>query len=73
MDQFKGLFILAMGFGVLLISLQGLVRGWLPTGPNGYKRGEGVHREKQPFFFWLFFCLYFGGGAYVMFSALSML
>jgi hypothetical protein len=73
MDQFKGLFLIVLGVGVLLIGLQGIARGWLPNGPNGFKQGEGVRREDQPIMFWFFFSLYFGGGSYLVFYALRIL
>jgi hypothetical protein len=73
MDKFKGLFLLVLGVGAVLVALQGAARGWLPNGPKGYKRGEGVQRENQPALFWFFFCLYLGGGSYVVLYALRIL
>ena len=36
MTRFQGLFFLVMGVGIVLVALQGLSRGWLPNGPNGF-------------------------------------
>jgi hypothetical protein len=55
-------FFLVLGVGLVLIALQGASRGWLPNGPNGFRRGEGVHRRESPLMFWFFFALYGGGG-----------
>ena len=55
MAQFQGLFLLVLGVGVVLVALQGVSRGWLPNGPNGYKQGKGVSRLDQPLAFWFFF------------------
>ena len=63
MTHIKGLLILIMGIGLVLVALQGLARGWLPDGPKGFEQGEGVSREQQPIGFWFFFILYAGGGA----------
>ena len=73
MTRFQGLFFLVMGVGIVLVALQGLSRGWLPNGPNGFKRGAGVSRERQPAGFWFFFVLYFGGGAALSVYALRLL
>jgi hypothetical protein len=59
--------------GVVAIAVQGLFRGWLPNGRNGFKQGEGVSRENQPLAFWFFFALYFGGGLYVTLYAVDLL
>jgi hypothetical protein len=73
MAQFQGLFLLVLGVGVVLVALQGVSRGWLPNGPNGYKQGKGVSRLDQPLAFWFFFSLYFGGGAVVAIYAFRLL
>ena len=73
MELFKGLFLLVLGVGIALIALQGVSRGWLPNGPNGFKQGEGVSRSEQPLGFWFFFALYFCGGVAVSIYALRML
>ena len=73
MSHFKEWFLLIIGIGLAAIAIQGIFRGWLPNGRNGFKQGEGVDRESQPFGFWFFFALYFGGGLYVAFYALSFL
>jgi len=57
--------IVVLGIGLALVALQGAVRGWLPNGPKGFERGEGVHRDRQPIAFWFFFLLYLVGGLYV--------
>ena len=62
-----------MGVGLVLVALQGAKRGWLPNGPNGFKQGEGVHRDSQPVAFCFFFLLYLGGGGYVALFALRPL
>jgi hypothetical protein len=73
MSKFEGWLLLVMGVGLAAVAVQGIFRGWLPNGPNGFKRGEGVSRESQPIGFWLFFSLYFGGGVYVAIHALRFL
>ena len=55
-------FFLILGVGLVLIALQGASRGWLPNGPNGFRRGEGFPRRESPVIFWVFFALYAGGG-----------
>jgi hypothetical protein len=50
------------GIGLVLVALQGAVRGWLPMGSNGLRRGAGATRAGQPVLFWLLFLLYLGGG-----------
>ncbi|MDF3031128.1 MAG: uncharacterized protein K0R03_1686 [Moraxellaceae bacterium] len=72
-EQIKGLLLLVMGLGVLLVALQGLLRGWLPNGPNGYRQGQGVSRAENPFGFWIFFLLYGVGGGYVALQAARLL
>ena len=65
--------LLFLGLGMVAIALQGAVRGWLPTGRNGFKRGQGVDRDTQPVRFWFFFCLYCGIGLYVTWYGLHVL
>jgi hypothetical protein len=73
MSQIKGWFLLIIGIGIAAIAVQGLFRGWLPSGRNGFRQGEGVSRESQPIGFWFFFLLYFGGGLYVAIYALGLM
>ena len=73
MLQIKGWFLLVMGIGLAAVAVQGIFRGWLPNGRNGFKQGEGVSRKSQPIGFWFFFSLYFGGGLYLTFYALNLL
>lgn len=73
MAKIQGIFFLVMGIGLALVALQGVQRGWLPNGPNGYKQGKGVKREEQPIGFWFFFALYFGGGVALVVYALRLL
>jgi hypothetical protein len=73
MTLFQGLFMLVLGVGLIAVALQGMNRGWLPNGPNGFKKGEGVKKEDQPVAFWFFFSLYLGGGAAVALYALRLL
>lgn len=77
MSQIKPWLLLVLGLGLVAVALQGVARGWLPNGRNGFKLGQGVNRESQPLGFWimfiLMFILYCGGGAYVMWFALRLL
>ncbi len=73
MSQIKDWFLLVLGIGLVAVAVQGLVRGWLPNGRNGFRQGEGVSRAGQPIGFWFFFLLYFGGGLYVAIFALGLL
>jgi hypothetical protein len=73
MAQFEGWFLLVLGVGVIAVAVQGVIRGWLPNGPNGFKPGEGVSRERQPIGFWLFFGVYVAGGLWVTIYALRLL
>jgi hypothetical protein len=68
-----GLLFLVMGIGLVAVALQGLSKGWLPNGPNGYKQGQGVKKDENPIGFWFFFALYTAGGAYVTVIALQTL
>ncbi len=70
MTQFKAWFLFLIGMGLIAVAVQGIVRGWLPNGRNGFKQGEGVSRDSQPIGFWFFFALYAGGGLYVAIYAL---
>jgi hypothetical protein len=58
MSTFQGWFILAMAVGMVAVAIQGIFKGWLPNGPNGFKKGEGVSRESNPVGFWLVFAMY---------------
>jgi hypothetical protein len=62
-----------MGVGLVLVALQGVKRGWLPNGPNGFKKGEGVYKEANSVGFWFFFLVYFCGGIGVALYALRLL
>lgn len=73
MVLFQGLFFLVLGVGVVLVALQGASRGWLPNGPNGFKKSKGVTRATQPLGFWFFFAMYFCGGTALTIYALRML
>lgn len=73
MSNPAGWLLLIMGIGLTAVALQGAVRGWLPNGPKGYQRGEGVSRADNPVGFWFFFVLYFAGGLYVAFHAVRLL
>ncbi len=70
---FANVLMLIMGVGLVLVALQGAKRGWLPNGPNGFKKGEGVHKETNPVGFWFFFLIYFCGGIGVTLYSLRML
>ena len=72
-ETIKAGFFLLMGVGLVLVALQGLQRGWLPNGPKGYERGEGVRRDDNPLGFWIMFTLYGGGGAALAVYALRLL
>lgn len=73
MEKFMGLLFLIMGVGLVLVAWQGLSKGWLPNGPNGYKQGTGVKKDENPVGFWIMFIIYAGGGAYVTVLALQTL
>jgi hypothetical protein len=73
MSQFQGWFLLVMGIGLVAVAVQGIFRGWLPNGPNGFRQGKGVSREGAPLGFWFFFSLYCGGGLYIAAYALKLL
>lgn len=73
MSPIAAWFILVMGISLAAVAVQGILRGWLPNGPNGLKQGNGVFRERNPLGFWFFFSLYFGGGLYVAFYAFRIL
>ena len=73
MESIKAWFFIIFGFGLVAVALQGAVRGWLPNGPNGYKKGTGVARSEQPVTFWAFFLLYFAGGGALTVHALKLL
>ena len=73
MSHIQCWFLLVIGIGVTAIAVQGLFRGWLPSGRNGFRQGQGVSRTDQPIAFWFFFLLYFAGGLYIAFHAVGML
>lgn len=73
MSPAAGWLLLVLGLGLGAVAVQGLVRGWLPSGPKGLADGEGVSRAGQPLAFWFFFVLYLGGGFYVSLHAVRML
>ena len=73
MAKIQGLFFIVMGLGLALVALQGVKKGWLPNGPNGFKKGEGVRRDGQPIGFWFFFLIYFCGGSALAIYALRLL
>jgi hypothetical protein len=73
MSQAGAWLLLVLGIGVVAVAVQGVLRGWLPNGSKGFKKGEGVYRDKQPVAFWFFFALYLGGGVYVTIHALRVL
>ncbi|MDQ8024239.1 MAG: hypothetical protein REI94_20530 [Moraxellaceae bacterium] len=73
MSDIQGWFILVIALGFIAIAVQGVFRGWLPNGPNGYKRGEGVSRETSPLGFWFVFFLYLGAGLYGAAYAIRLL
>ena len=73
MALFQSLFFLVFGVGLMLVALQGAQRGWLPNGPNGFKRGEGVRKSESPVGFWILFSLYFAAGVYLAVYALRLL
>ena len=72
-ETIKGGFFLVMGTGLVFVALQGLRRGWLPNGPKGLERGEGVRRDDNPAGFWVMFALYSGGGGALAVYALRLL
>lgn len=73
MGDIKAWFFVIFGVGLVLVALQGLQRGWLPTGPQGFEQGTGATRQEQPLLFWLFFLLYGGGGVALTVHALRLL
>jgi hypothetical protein len=48
LETFKGLFLFFMGLGLLLIALQSLLTGWLPTGRNVDAQAARTYRVKSP-------------------------
>lgn len=73
MPNVTAIFFLIFGIGLMLVAAQGVARGWLPNGPKGFERGEGVTRSRQPLLFWCFFLLYAGGGAWLAVHAVRLL
>lgn len=47
--------------------------GWLPNGPNGFRKGRGVFRHENPIGFWFFFGLYVAVGIQGTLYALRVL
>jgi hypothetical protein len=72
MNDFAKLLMFVMGIGLALVAIQGAVRGWLPTGPQGLQQGKGVRKDQHPLIFWFFFLLYLGLGLYVAGYALDL-
>ena len=73
MHIFAGLLMLVLGVGMLAIAIQGVRRGWLPNGPNGFRKGRGVFRHENPLGFWFFFVLYVAVGIQGTLYALRVL
>lgn len=40
MAQIKPWLLLILGLGLVAIAIQGVARGWLPNGRNGFKPGQ---------------------------------
>lgn len=58
MLKLKGVLVLVIGAGMLLIALQGLAKGELPAGRGAWRSPDGkVRRTDQPVTFWLMFVL----------------
>lgn len=73
MQIFAGFLILALSVGMIAIAIQGVRRGWLPNGPNGFRKGRGVFRHENPIGFWFFFGLYVAVGIQGTLYALRVL
>jgi len=73
MEKLVGLLMLVMGIGLVAVAFQGISKGWLPNGPNGFREGKGVGRDENPVGFWIFFIIYAAGGAWVSVFALQTL
>jgi hypothetical protein len=69
----QGWFFILFGVGLVGVAVQGVARGWLPNGPKGLERGEGVSKADNPLGFWFFFLLYFGGGIALAIYAVKLL
>ena len=73
MAGIQGVLFLLMGAGVVGVAFQSLRRGWLPMGPNGLRGRFEVHREGNPFGYWLLFAAYTGGGGTLALFGLRLL
>ena len=71
MNAFAKLMIFVLGAGFVLVAIQGAMRGWLPTGPQGFEESKGVKRDEKPIMFWFFFALYVATGGYVVLYVLN--
>ena len=65
MEHVKAAFLFVLGFGMLLVALQGVGRGALPA-------RRTVYRSQQPLLFWFFFLLYLWFSLDVMSHAVTM-
>ncbi len=58
MLKLRGVLVLVLGAGMLLVALQGLAKGELPAGRGGWSSPDGkVRRADQPLSFWLMFLM----------------
>jgi hypothetical protein len=73
MAVLQGLLFLFFGAGLLLADYQALHSGWLPCGPNGFKRRLELRKDEQPVRFWLMFVLYAVGGMWLLVFAVQLL
>lgn len=70
----QGLFLLAIGILLFVVTYQSLGKGWLPFGSNGIRGRLEVQREVSPAAFWAVFALYgFASVAVTLYAVLILI
>lgn len=69
----EALFLLAVGSGLLGVTLGSLQTGWLPCGPRRFSSDIRVNRMQEPAFFWTLFAGYSLAGVWMAAYALRIL
>ena len=72
MSWFQGVFFLLVGFGLVLVAVNGRKKGVLPFGSRGFRRLL-VNREEHPLGFGLLWLAYLAAGLGLVVFALLLL
>ncbi|HZV92194.1 MAG TPA: hypothetical protein VFF72_03200 [Caldimonas sp.] len=73
MRIFEGFVFLAIGVGLIAMTLRSLGAGWLPCGSRGFAERLEFRRDEEPLGYWAMFVVYGAAGVGAIVFGLRLL